>query len=330
MATLRILPALDSPAFLVKPEASTFPDLDAFVDYLRVERGASGNTIASYKFDLLRFLTFIRERSHTPASADRDDFHAYIASLQDSGLHGNSVARHFQATRSFYKFLRYSGVARKDPTRRVRAPRFRLSLVDGLTDGEVDKIIAHLSEEPERATRLQTAIQLRNHAIVQTFYGSGLRVSELTGLRLEDLMFPEMMIRVIGKGDKQRLAVMSPPQATALVEYLRRGRRTLLSNHKESGALFLAGPGGRRGGGYPLSRQMVFCMIRDIGRLVLDRSIHPHQIRHSFGTTLVSHGADLRNVQALMGHADIDTTMRYIHVDMREVLATHSTTHPRG
>jgi integrase/recombinase XerD len=233
--------------------------------------------------------------------------------------------------RSFYRFMRYSGVIPATPHAGIRAPKFHHKLVENVPDADVEKLIAHLSAQPE------TALVLRDRAILQTFYDSGLRVSELTTLKLSDPQFVEadMAIRVIGKGDKERLVPMSPPQAEALKAYLERGRPALMGEQPpEHELVFVGGPSGRDGtgrpGGSPLTRQWIYKIIQRLGCTVLGRSIHPHQLRHSFGTTLIQHGADPRNVQALMGHADINTTMRYVHVDMRMIKEVHSKTHPRG
>jgi site-specific recombinase XerD len=242
--------------------------------------------------------------------------------------------------------MRYVGKIGANPTRGIRAPKVHQRLIENIPDAEVAKLLAHLAGQPE------SPIVLRNRAMIQTFYDSGLRVSELISLRLIDLMFqePGMALRVIGKGNKQRLAPMSPPQAAALAAYLERGRPALMGGRPEHGVVFVNAPRGfnRPGtqgfsrplgedcshaaipGGAPLYRAGVFKIVRQLGRDVLGRDIHPHQLRHSFGSTLIEHGADPRNVQALMGHADIETTMRYVHVDLRTIKEVHSTTHPRG
>jgi site-specific recombinase XerD len=168
---------------------------------------------------------------------------------------------------------------------------------------------------------------LRDRAIIQCFYGSGLRSAELRSLRLSDVR--ASALRVIGKGDKQRLVPMNPPQAAALQAYLDHGRPKLMKGRHEHDIVFVSASNYRRGG-ESLCRQGVYQLIRQLGREVLGRDIHPHQLRHSFGSTLIEHGADPRNVQALMGHADIETTMRYVHVDLRTIKEVHSKTHPRG
>jgi site-specific recombinase XerD len=150
---------------------------------------------------------------------------------------------------------------------------------------------------------------------------------------LVDLQLSLSTLRVIGKGDKQRLLPMSPPQAVALSAYLERGRAALMGNRPDHEIVFVNSPRGFHSsapGGVRLSRAGVFQIVQRLGRNVLGRDIHPHQLRHSFGSTLIEHGADPRTVQALMGHADIETTMRYVHVDMRTIKEVHSRTHPRG
>jgi len=302
-----------------------FPDLDAFVSYLRIERSASEHTVAMYSADLRMFCTFL---GRGPVSASRDDIRRFLASQCDLQLAPNTIARRFQTIRSFYKFLRYSGMVRVDPSRGIRAPKWRLPLIENVPDPDVAKLIAYLAEQPESPT------VLRDRAMIQTLYDSGLRVGELITLRLADLDFTGMSVLAIGKGNKQRLAPMSPPQALALTAYLERGRPVFMRGHAEHGIVFVTAPGGphrmNTRGGHPLTRQRAFQIVQGLGQAVLGRDISPHKLRHSFGSTLIAHGADPRNVQALMGHSDLDTTMRYIHVDMGTVKAVHAKTHPRG
>ena len=296
-----------------------------FVDYLQIERGLSENTILAYSADLQRLGDFLELRGHNPADATRDDIRAFLASLSDDAkLSASSAARRFATVRVFYRFMRYASKIPANPTRGIRAPRFHLGLIESVPDADVSKLLAHLFKLPESPSLL------RDRAMIQTLYDSGLRVSELISLRICDLNFSQAALRVIGKGDKQRLAPMSPPQADALKAYLERGRQALMGNRPEHGIVFVNAPNVSRGGGAPLTRQTPFLLVQKLGRDVLGRNIHPHQLRHSFGSTLVEHGADPRTVQALMGHADIETTMRYVHVDLRTLKEVHSRCHPRG
>jgi integrase/recombinase XerD len=297
------------------------PHLSEFIDHLRVERGAAENTILAYSRDLRRLFAFLKTRDHGPLSATRDDIRAFLAFLFDSELTATGVARSFSTVKSFYRFMRYVGKIGANPTRGIRAPKFHQRLIESIPDAEVAKLLAHLAGQPE------SPIVLRNQAMIQTFYDSGLRVGELISLRLIDLMFQEPGMALRGKGNKQRLAPMSPPQAAALAAYLERGRPALMRSRPEHGIVFV---NARRPRGRHLSRQGVFKIVCELGRNELGRDIHPHQLRHSLGSTLIEHGADPRNVQALMGHADIETTMRYVHVDLRTIKEVHSTTHPRG
>jgi integrase/recombinase XerD len=299
--------------------------LNEFVDYLRIERGAAENTVLNYSSDLRRLFAFLETRDRTPISASRDDLRAFLSSLHDAGLCGSGVARRFATVRTFYRFLRYAGKIQANPTHGIRIPKYHRRLVTSIPDVEVLKLIGHLERQRE------SSIALRDTATIYTLYDSGLRVSELITLRLVDLNFGQAAVRVIGKGDKQRLAPMSPPQAAALKAYLERGRPALMGDRPEHGIVFVSAPSRAwQKGGKPLSRQTPFDIVQSLGLAVLDRKIHPHQLRHSFGSTLVEHGADPRAVQALMGHADIETTMRYVHVDLRTVKDVHGRTHPRG
>jgi integrase/recombinase XerD len=298
--------------------------LSQFLDYLRVERAAAENTIVTYSRHLKRFFGFLEIHGKGPKSTTRDDVRAYLASLYAAGLSGSGVAHRYAVVRSFYRFMRYSGVLQAMPTRGIRTPKFHAVLVEHIPDPDVTKMLAHLAGLSE------SPIVLRNRAMIQMFYDCGLRVSELRSLRLVDMQLSLSTLRVIGKGDKQRLLPVSPRLAEALRAYLERGRPSLMGDRPEHGIVFVNArqPGGAAGG--TLSRMGIFRIVRQLGRDVLGRDIHPHQLRHSFGSTLIEHGADPRNVQALMGHADIETTMRYVHVDMRTIKEVHRTTHPRG
>jgi integrase/recombinase XerD len=299
--------------------------LSEFVDYLRIERGSAENTVISYSSDLRRLFVFLEERDRSPLCASRDDLRAFLAALHDAGLSGAGVARRFATVRSFYRFLRYVGKISVNPTAGIRVPKFHKRLIENVPDLEVAKLIDHLDAQRE------SPMMLRDRALLYTLYDSGLRVSELISLRLMDLDFSQAALQIIGKGDKQRLAPLSPPQMTALKAYLERGRPALMGDRPEHGIVFVNAPSRPwRYGGFPLTRQTPFDIIQRLGLAVLGRKIHPHQLRHSFGSTLIEHGADPRAVQALMGHADIETTMRYVHVDLRTVKEVHSRTHPRG
>jgi integrase/recombinase XerD len=296
-----------------------------FIAYLRIERGAAEHTVLAYSSDLRRLFAFLKERDRTPLCVSRDDLRAFLSSLHDAGLSGSGVARRFATIRSFYRFARYAGKIGANPTNGIRVPKFHRRLVENIPDVEVSKLIEQLEAQHE------SPIALRNCAMIYTLYDSGLRVSELISLRLVDLNFSQAALRVIGKGDKQRLAPLSPPQTTALKAYLERGRPALMGHRPEHGIVFVNAPSRHRQyGGFPLTRQTPFDIVQRLGLAVLGRKIHPHQLRHSFGSTLIEHGADPRHVQALMGHVDIDTTMRYVHVDLRTLKEVHLRTHPRG
>jgi integrase/recombinase XerD len=299
--------------------------LSEFVEYLRVERGAAENTVLSYSSDLRRLFAFLNERGQTPFSAGRDDLRAFLSSLHNEGLSGSSIARRFATVRSFYRFLRYAGKISANPANGIRVPKLHRRLVENIPDVEVSKLIEHLEAQRE------SPIALRDCAMIYTLYDSGLRVSEMISLRLVDLNFSCAALRVIGKGDKQRLAPLSPPQILALKAYLERSRPALIGDRPEHGVVFVNARSRHWFyGGLPLTRQTPFDIVQRLGLAVLGRKIHPHQLRHSFGSTLIEHGADPRHVMALMGHADIETTMRYCHVDLRTLKEIHFRTHPRG
>ena len=292
------------------------PDLDLFLESLVVERGLRQNSLEAYHRDLTRYLTYLAGRGRQAASLDRTEVPRYLLALREAGLNPRSVARHLSAIRQLHRFLVRQGRAAEDPTAHLEAPRPWRRLPGVLSSEEVDRLLA---------VRETGAPQdLRNRAMLELMYASGLRVSELVGLRLGDIDLGVGVVRVVGKGDRERLVPVGDAAAASLQVYLR-GGRPFLAKSRPSDCLFL----GRHGGG--LTRQMFWNVIKKAAvNAGITKPVTPHTLRHSFATHLLERGADLRSVQLMLGHADIGTTQVYTHVSRAHLKAIYDKFHPRA
>jgi integrase/recombinase XerD len=294
----------------------THPDLDSFLEHLVVERGLRQNSLEAYQRDLLRYLAYLRTRNLEAGSLDRTDIPRYLLTLREAGLAPRSVARHLSAIRQFHRFLLRQGRAKADPTSHLEAPRPWRRLPGVLSSDEVDRILAVREGATPRG--------LRDRAMLELMYASGLRVSELIGLRLGDVDLSLGLVRVVGKGDKERLVPVGDAAAASLRAYLKAGRPRL-EKRCPSESLFL----GRHGRG--LTRQMFWQLIKRVaGAAGVTASVTPHTLRHSFATHLLERGADLRSVQLMLGHADIGTTQIYTHLSRAHLKAIYDKFHPRA
>ena len=286
-----------------------------FEAYLRLERSLSSNTAEAYLVDAAHLLEFLEERAILLTEATEADLHELLATLREIGISPRSQARMIAGIRSFFKFLRLEGYILTDPSELIESPQLPRHLPDVLSTEEIDAMIASIPQEKEEA--------LRNEAIIETLYGSGLRVSELVDLRISRLSLDDRLMIVEGKGSKQRMVPMSPSSVELIREYLpQRDRQTIKPAGRD--ILFL----NRRGA--PLSRVMVFYIIRDLAALAgIQKTVSPHTLRHSFATHLLEGGANLRAIQEMLGHESISTTEIYLHLDrsrLRRELLEH---HPR-
>lgn len=286
-----------------------------FEAYLRLERSLSSNTADAYLVDTSHLLEFLEERSISLSEVTEGDLHELLATLRDLGISPRSQARMIAGIRAFFKFLRLEGYILTDPSELLESPQLPRHLPDVLSIEEIDAMLSAIPQDKEEA--------LRNEAIIETLYGSGLRVSELVGLRISRLNLDDRLLIVEGKGNKQRMVPMSPASVELIREYLpRRNRQTIKPSGQD--ILFL----NRRGA--PLSRVMVFYIIRDLAALAgIQKTVSPHTMRHSFATHLLEGGANLRAIQEMLGHESIATTEIYLHLDrsrLRRELLEH---HPR-
>ncbi len=290
--------------------------VDRFLEHLVVERGLAQNSLEAYRRDLTRYSAYLKGRRKRVTALDRAEVPRYLLALREAELSPRSVARHLSAIRQFHRFLAREGHAAEDPTSHLESPRPWRRLPTVLSCDEVDRLLA-----PREA---RTPQEFRDRAMLELLYASGLRVSELVGLRLADLNLAVGIVRVLGKGDKERLVPLGDAAAESLRAYLAHGR-SRLEKRRPSPHLFL----GRHGRG--LTRQMFWQILKRYVRAAgITKSASPHTLRHSFATHLLERGADLRSVQLMLGHADIGTTQIYTHLSRAHLKAIYDKYHPRA
>jgi integrase/recombinase XerD len=293
------------------------PAIPQFLTHVKVEKGLSANTVAAYQRDLAKFNVFAQKRKLGLEGVKRDDLVDFLASLYRQKLESRTVARHLVTLRNFFRFAQVQELIATDPSLNLESPKIRRTLPGYLRLEEVERLLT----QPDA----KTALGLRDRAMLEVLYSTGLRVSELIGLRVTDLDSKVGCIRCIGKGDKERI-VPAGRKALGMVEkYLRDGRPKLLGKGVSSQALFV----NRRGGS--LSRVGVWKILSAYGRRAgLRVALTPHMLRHSFATHLLERGADLRSVQLMLGHADISTTQIYTHVVEERLKQIYKAHHPRA
>jgi integrase/recombinase XerD len=308
--------ATPRPAAPATPDGPLDREIAAYLEHLRLERGLSAHTVAAYGADLARLSDWARRRGvHGPEALDAAVLEGYLAHLTGRGLAASSIARGISAARGFVRHLLDTGMIGHDPTVRLRAPRAWRRLPDALPEADVARLLdPDLEPGPLGA---------RNAAILELMYASGLRVSEAVGLELDGLDLHHARVRVTGKGDRERLLPMGRAAVERLFDYLRTAR-PLLARGAPARHVFLSARA------RPLTRQACWHMIRRRALGCGLAGVTPHTLRHSFATHLLDHGADLRVVQALLGHADIGTTQIYTHVSRERLKEVHRRFHPRA
>jgi integrase/recombinase XerD len=294
--------------------------LISFLDYLKIEKGLARLTLSAYTRDIGQFAEFIEKRKRTLITATRQDVRDFLANLLHHDMDGRSVARKLSALRHLYKYLILDRHLENDPTLNIDTPRQWKVLPKSLARDEVEMILK--PREDVRDTKLAQAIALRDRAMLETFYAGALRVTEMVGIRLEDVKLDLGYVLVRGKGDKERIVPLGAPAQKVLREYLANSR-PVLSAGKSSALLFL-GRSGRR-----LTRQRVWQMVSAASEITA-RHASPHMLRHSCATHMVEEGADLRTVQTILGHADISTTQVYTHLALDRLKTVYSKFHPRS
>jgi len=292
------------------------PDLERYIRHLEVERRLSPHTLEAYRRDLARLQAASRAQGQAMRALTRHDLEAFVRDVMRAGLAPTSVARMVAATRSFFKFLRLSGAVAANPAEDLQAPRALTRLPAFLSGDEVDRLLA----TPD----VSTPAGLRDRALIEVLYASGLRVSELVGLRLADVRLEQGYLQCLGKGHKQRLVPLGDEAVGWVRRYLTEARPTL-TRRQESAWLFVNARGGAR-----LSRSGFWKILKTHGRSAGIRThLSPHVVRHSFATHLLERGADLRAIQAMLGHADLSTTQIYTHVLEARLRHVYDAFHPR-
>ncbi len=289
-----------------------------YLNVLKLEKNRSDNTIESYKNDISSLFRYLEEfKIEDPSEIKYNHLLAFFKALKNAGLNSSTAARYYSSIKGFFNYLLTNKYITENPIEKVPPPKLAKNLPQVLSINEVEKILT----EPNAEEKLG----LRDKAVLETFYACGLRVSELINLKLSDLFFDEEIIRVFGKGSKERIVPIGRSAIKWINKYLINSRPLLEKKLKSQNFLFLNIRGSR------FSRmgiwKLVMRYVKDAG---IEREIHPHTFRHSFATHLLEGGADLRAVQEMLGHADISTTQIYTHIDRDYIKQVHKEFHPRG
>ena len=292
--------------------------LERFADFLALERGSAVRTQEAYARDVARFADFALVKGAAgPPAVTPKLLREFVYQLKDLGLSPASIRRNVSAVRSYFRFLVGDGIVARDPSERLDTPKRWRTLPEVLSVAEIQKLLA--------APTMDDPLYFRDRAMLELAYGAGLRVSEWIGIGVRDAMLDEGLVRVFGKGSRERLVPIGRSAIGALAIYVRELRPALDRNAgKGGGALFL------NARGTPLSRMGAWKILRKyVKRSGITKRVYPHTLRHSFATHLLEGGADLRAVQEMLGHADISTTQIYTHVDREYLRQVHRRYHPR-
>jgi integrase/recombinase XerD len=291
--------------------------ISSFLTHVKVDKGLSSNTVSAYRRDLVKFDVFAQKRKLSLEGVSRDDLVDFLAGLYRLKLESRTVARHLVTLRNFFRFAQVHELITTDPSINLESPKIRRSLPGYLRLEEVERLL----EQPDSTT----ALGLRDRAMLEVLYSTGLRVSELIGLRVSDLDSKVGCVRCLGKGDKERIVPVGRKALVIVEKYLRDARPKLLGKLRGSPTLFV----NRRG--VSISRVGVWKILSGYGkRAGLRVSLTPHMLRHSFATHLLERGADLRSVQLMLGHSDISTTQIYTHVVEERLKQIYKAHHPRA
>lgn len=289
--------------------------ISSFLDFLSVERGLARNTLSAYRDDLEAYAAFLGCKGKTVSGTTRNDIVNFMLSQKDKGIGASSIARRLAAIRMFYRFLVRERVLREDPTSLIDSPKLWKKIPDTLSVNEVEALLAQPA--------VRSAQGLRDRAILETMYATGMRVSEVAHLKTGDLNLDVGFLRCVGKGNKERVVPLGTKAVAAVSKYLEKVRPRLVKD-KQSDHLFVSRLG------RSMSRQSLWKLIKRYAKEArIKKPIKPHILRHSFATHLLEHGADLRSVQEMLGHSNISTTQIYTHVNKDRLKAVHKMYHPR-
>jgi integrase/recombinase XerD len=291
--------------------------IDEFMDYISVERGLAKNTLLAYRRDLAKYIDHLSQKGiKIAAQVKREHVSNFMFDLKKHEMSPTTICRNLAAVKMFHRFLVRENLAKEDPTTLVDTPKLWKRIPSVLTQTEIESMILAASGK-----KIQ---QVRDQAILEIFYASGLRVSELSDLKTTSINYDVGFVRAVGKGSKERIIPLGMKAREAVQRYLLRARPKLLKD-KTSDVLFLSQLGKK------ISRQSLWAVIKLYARKAnIKKTIKPHTLRHTFATHLLEHGADLRSVQEMLGHADISTTQIYTHVDKERLKSVHKQFHPRS
>ena len=290
--------------------------IDQFLDAVWLESGLSANTLTAYRTDLKKMSDWLEKQKRPLDKASKSELLDYLAHTVRSGVSVRSSARQLSSLRRFYRYLVREGIAESDPTSDLESPVIGKTLPKTLSESSVEQLLAAPAEN--------TALGIRDRAMLETIYATGLRVSELVNLTLSGLDAAAGLVRVTGKGGRERIVPLGQEALAYLAQYLNDARPELLAD-RVSEAIFVT----RRGG--PMSRQAFWQLIKRYATVAgVNEALSPHSLRHAFATHLLNHGADLRSVQMLLGHSDLSTTQIYTHVARARLQSLHAEHHPRG
>lgn len=292
--------------------------LKEYLSVLKLERNLSDNTVSSYRNDINSFLEYLDEKKVTdPSGVKYNHLTGFFKLLSDMGLASSSAARYYSSLKGFFSYLYLNKYITQNPMEKISSPKLARNLPPVLSVNEVEDILS----KPVTDNKLG----LRDKALLELMYACGTRVSELINIKLSDLFFKEEVIRVFGKGSKERIIPVGSSAVKWVNEYLTAGRPLLEKKAKSENYLFLNSRGGK------LSRMGVWKIVdKYVREAGIEKEVHPHTFRHSFATHLLEGGADLRAVQEMLGHADISTTQIYTHIDRDYIKQVHRDFHPRG
>ena len=298
--------------------------LSDFLDYLRIEKGLAALSISAYTTDIGQFAEFLDKRKRMLTSARRNDVREFLQQLFSHQVDGRSVGRKLSALRHLYRYLLLDKRIDHDPTLNIESPRQWKILPKALARDEMEKTLAAPGANVTTQTEESRILGIRDRAMLEVFYAGALRVSEMTGAKLEDLKLEAGYMLVRGKGDKERVVPLGKSAQAALREYLSESRPALAKGvTKSSPLLFIAR------GAHGLTRQRIWQMVRAASS-ASGRKASPHMLRHSCATHMVENGADLRTVQTILGHADISTTQVYTHLALDRLRSVYRNHHPRA
>jgi integrase/recombinase XerD len=306
------------------PSAANSRVVSGFLDYLKIEKGLGTLTVAAYTTDIAQFAAYLEKHKRTLLTARRDHVRGFLQQLFSNSVDGRSVGRKLSALRHLYRYLLLDKLIEHDPTLNIDSPKQWKVLPKALARDEMDAMLnrPRLASNRKRKDKEAEAIAERDRAMLEVFYAAALRVSEIVGVKLEDLKLDLGCVLVRGKGDKERIVPLGRGAQDALSQYMKQSR-PILAKGKSSPLLFLG-----RGAG-KLTRQRVWQMVR-AASAGAGRNASPHMLRHSCATHMVENGADLRTVQTILGHADISTTQVYTHLALDRLKNVYQKNHPRA